>query len=1652
MHIGSIQFRLLGVLAIGTICSLIACSGGGGGSTPASPAPSAVIVTVSPETTSIAPGAELPFTATLSDSSNPTVTWAVDGIPNGNSTVGTISGNGTTVTYTAPTSEGTHTLTALLTSGAKKNASINVHGPQGAVSVTLSPGATSLTTGSALSYTATVSGSTNSAVTWTVDGVQNGGSAIGTITGTGNTVTYTAPATTGNHTVQATSLADPTKSASSAISILAPPLSVGVVLSPGASSLTAGTALSLTATVSGSTNSAVTWTVDGVQNGSSTVGTITGTGNTVTYTAPVTTGSHLIQATSVADSSKSASSAITILAPPPTVGVVLSPGVSSLTVGSTLSITAAVSGSTNPAVTWSVDGVQNGNSTIGTITGTGNTITYTAPAVAGNHIIQATSVADSSKSGSSSITVLVAPSTVSVTLSPGTTSLTVGSTLAFTATVSGSTNSAVTWTVDGVQNGNSTIGTITGTGSTVTYTAPATTGSHVIRATSAADSSKSASSSITIAAAPTTVSVSLSLGATSLTAGANLPFTATVSGSTNTAVTWTVDSIQNGNSSVGTITGSGNTVTYTAPGTAGTHTLKAVSAADTSKSASSTLTIQVPVVVSLNPTSSSLVAGSVASFTAAVTGSTNTAVTWTVDGVLNGNSTAGTITGTGNTVTYTAPAAAGSHTLVATSAADTNKSASSSIAVQAPISVSLNPATASITVGATSSFAAAVTGSTNTAVTWKVDGVLNGNSTVGTITGTGNTVTYTGPATAGTHTLIATSAADTSKSASALITVQAAPVPVSVSISPGTTTVAAGASLTFTATITGSTNTGVTWNVDGIQNGNSTVGTISGSGNTITYVAPASGTHLVQAVSVADPTKNNSASVTVQTVAAPAGIIVSPAGLLGNPGTVAAPTTLEGARAILQKTARTSPGTLTVLLRGGIYPRTTTFDLTATDTGTANNPIEYAAYPNETPRIVGGAAIAPSAFHLVDGTDPNWARLDSSARPKIYVADLTGFNLGSLASRSQAGGEVNQAMEVFANGEPMTLARYPDLVDTDAINLARPITMRVTGSTDLYPDVTGDYAYVGLDKYGRPYYQMTKAGEVWSITGSANQPGWNLVNRPDLGAKGTTTYWFGNTESFAGPAGRFPAVAGGAKGMAFIDPADGSNAMPGYLLIRNTNASTLFQTTDPRMSLWTRPQEAMWFGFGCYAWSASHASVSSLDSGTDTFTLTARPTYGLRVGQPFFIYNQLEELTAPGEYYVDRVNSKLYIRPVGDTLPTEILVSLLQTPVVRMRSASFTTWRGVTFEGSRDVLVDAQAGESMVFDKCLFRNAGGWAMLLGGYRNAVQRSEIKQLGKGGIWVFGGDRTTLTPSNTVIENNEIHHCGRLFITYQPAIKVGSLSDYDADVYTNNVDCIGMLVQHNEIHHIPHQAIYYAGNNNTFRYNNIHHVCQFTSDAGAIYSQRDWGSQGNLIQFNIIRNNGGPIGTLVAGLYLDGCGSGVTAEGNIFYKSGQDQAVIHNGGRDVKLRYNIFVGHWYAVNTANYGPIIINNALNSSMNFLQKIQYYNYQSGPWAVAYPDLAVIPNDWTQLQGSHWLQPENCVVYGNLQQGFSGDMIRQINTYPSMNPPLYWFKQVAANLSQVDPMFVDVANLDFRLQGASPMFSIPGFPGIDAAIIGIQR
>jgi hypothetical protein len=250
--------------------------------------------------------------------------------------------------------------------------------------------------------------------------------------------------------------------------------------------------------------------------------------------------------------------------------------------------------------------------------------------------------------------------------------------------------------------------------------------------------------------------------------------------------------------------------------------------------------------VTVVPSSAALQVNTRQQFVAAVTGTSATAVTWTV---LEG-SPGGTVTNAG---LYTAPATASVYHVVVTSAADPTKSATATVTVTTapqPVTVTVSPGSPTVQAGATQQFTAVVTGSPNTSSTWSVSEGASG----GTVSSTG---LYSAPATAGTYHVVATSVADPTRTATAIVTVTAAPPIVTVTVSPGTVTVAPGGTQQFTATVTNNSNTVVSWSV---QEG-SAGGTITAAG---LYTAPSvTGTYHAVATSAADNTRSGTAVVSV---------------------------------------------------------------------------------------------------------------------------------------------------------------------------------------------------------------------------------------------------------------------------------------------------------------------------------------------------------------------------------------------------------------------------------------------------------------------------------------------------------------------------------------------------------------------------------------------------------------------------------------------------------------------------------------------------------------------------------------------------------------------------------------------------------------------
>jgi hypothetical protein len=349
---------------------------------------------------------------------------------------------------------------------------------------------------------------------------------------------------------------------------------------------------------------------------------------------------------------------------------------------------------------------------------------------------------------------------VSLIVSPTQVNLSPGEQLAMSVTYKSSAYADVNWQVTDI-TGNQIANAITASG---TLTAPAV-GTYQVIATSRTDASLTGmavvyvqSSGAISAVTPATATVPLQ---------GSQQFSATPANN----ITW---SVMEG-SSGGSVTASGD---YLAPATAGIYHVVAIS--KTNATQTSVAVVTVPVQITINQPSLTLIIGAVSTFTATVTGSTKDTIIWSVqEGSAGGSITSGGV--------YTAPTVPGTYHIIAASTLFSGTSAIVPVTVQSGGSGTLSaisPASVIVPLLGTQQFTATPAGTFN----WSVQE----GSAGGLINASG---LYTAPATAGIYHVLATSKTDATQVSVAVVT-----VPEQLQINPQQVALSINGAYTFTVT------------------------------------------------------------------------------------------------------------------------------------------------------------------------------------------------------------------------------------------------------------------------------------------------------------------------------------------------------------------------------------------------------------------------------------------------------------------------------------------------------------------------------------------------------------------------------------------------------------------------------------------------------------------------------------------------------------------------------------------------------------------------------------------------------------------------------------------------------------------------------------
>ncbi|MDR1733948.1 MAG: right-handed parallel beta-helix repeat-containing protein [Oscillospiraceae bacterium] len=338
-------------------------------------------------------------------------------------------------------------------------------------------------------------------------------------------------------------------------------------------------------------------------------------------------------------------------------------------------------------------------------------------------------------------------------------------------------------------------------------------------------------------------------------------------------------------------------------------------------------------------------------------------------------------------------------------------------------------------------------------------------------------------------------------------------------------------------------------------------------------------------------------------------------------------------------------------------------------------------------------------------------------------------------------------------------------------------------------------------------------------------------------------------------------------------------------------------------------------------WKDEIAQITGIDTESNAVTFDRPSAMSVNSDQRYFLENVREMCNAPGEWYLDRAEQKLYYVPfAGETADTLVLQAAVVEQLLLVDGCNGIEFNGIQFRdtawsihAAQDTsqaavnlwpCVEVQNSTRITFANCTFENIGATALRF--TRNvqdsSIVRCAFSNIGGTAIWVHGANlaanHSQLT-RNISVTDNTIHGYGRQFFN---AIGIHL-------TYARNVD-----IGYNEIHDGYYTAISSGWNwgysTHPTDYIDIHHnriydIGQgWLSDMGGIYTL---GVQYNSRLYRNVINNvsadpdeGGYGGW---GIYLDEGTSGMLVEQNLVWDCGSNCFHQHYGKENI-LRFNIF----------------------------------------------------------------------------------------------------------------------------------------------------
>jgi Immunoglobulin domain/Immunoglobulin I-set domain/Abnormal spindle-like microcephaly-assoc'd, ASPM-SPD-2-Hydin len=564
------------------------------------------------------------------------------------------------------------------------------------------------------------------------------------------------------------------------------------------------------------------------------------------YTTPATTNADngsifTVVVTDTNGSLTSNPATLTVTATAVAPSITAQPANQTVTTGQTATFSVTATGTSPLSYQWLKNGAAISGAT---------SATYTTPATAASDnnaqfTVTVTNSVSSVTSSAATLTVNIPPT---ISAQPASQTVTVGQTATFSVTASGSGTLTYQWKKNGTAISGAT---------SASYTTPATVASDngssfTVTVTSSTGSVTSNAATLTVNAPP---SITTQPASTTVNVGQTASFSVAATGTGTLTYQWK----KNGAAISGATSAS-----YTTPATASTDngaqfTVTVTNSFGNMTSNAATLTVNVPPTISAQPASQTVTVGQAATFSVTASGSGTLTYQWKKNGTAISGATS---------ASYTTPATVASDngssfTVTITSSTGNATSNAATLTVNAPPSITTQPASTTVNVGQTASFSVAATGTGTLTYQWSRNSAAISGAT---------SASYTTPATASTDngalfTVTVTNSFGNMTSNAATLTVN---VPPTISTQPVSQTVAVGQTATFSVTASGSGTLTYQWK----KNGTVVSGATSASYTTPATVASDNGSSFT--VTVTSSTGNVTSNAATLTVNTPPSITTQP--------------------------------------------------------------------------------------------------------------------------------------------------------------------------------------------------------------------------------------------------------------------------------------------------------------------------------------------------------------------------------------------------------------------------------------------------------------------------------------------------------------------------------------------------------------------------------------------------------------------------------------------------------------------------------------------------------------------------------------------------------------------------------------------------------